>query len=96
MQIGFPSGSEVKKPPAILEAQEIQVRSLGREDPLRKWQPNPVFLPGESHEQRSLVCYSPYGHKDQIQLKPLNMHAGKQKCMYRTVFWTLWERERVG
>ena len=25
----------------------------------RKWQPTPVFLPGESHGQRSLVGYSP-------------------------------------
>ena len=25
----------------------------------RAWQPAPVFLPGESHEQRSLVGYSP-------------------------------------
>ena len=25
----------------------------------RKWQPTPVFLPGESHEQRSLAGYSP-------------------------------------
>ena len=25
----------------------------------RKWQPTPVFLPGESHEQRSLVGHSP-------------------------------------
>ena len=25
----------------------------------RAWQPTPVFLPGESHEQRSLVGYSP-------------------------------------
>ena len=23
------------------------------------WQPTPIFLPGESHGQRSLVCYSP-------------------------------------
>ena len=29
----------------------------------RKWQPTPVFLPGESHGQRSLVVYSPWGHK---------------------------------
>ena len=29
----------------------------------RKWQPNPVFLPGESHGQRSLVGYSPRGHR---------------------------------
>ena len=26
----------------------------------RKWQPTPVFLPGDSHGQRSLVCYSPW------------------------------------
>ena len=28
-----------------------------------EWQPTPVFLPGESHGQRSLVGYSPWGHK---------------------------------
>ena len=30
----------------------------------RKWQPTPVFLPGKFHEQRSLVGYSPWGHKE--------------------------------
>ena len=30
----------------------------------RKWQPNSVFLPGESHGQRSLAVYIPYGHKE--------------------------------
>ena len=29
-----------------------------------KWQPIPVFLPGESHEQRSLAGYSPRGRKE--------------------------------
>ena len=29
----------------------------------RKWQPTPVFLRGKSHGQRSLVGYSPRGHK---------------------------------
>ena len=33
--------------------------------PQRKaWQPTPVFLSGESHGQRSLVGYSPYGCKE--------------------------------
>ena len=27
----------------------------------RKWQPTPVFLPGESHRQRRLVGYGPWG-----------------------------------
>ena len=30
----------------------------------RKWQPTPVFLPGKFHRQRSLVGYSPWGHKE--------------------------------
>ena len=31
----------------------------------RKWQPTPVLLPGESHGQRSLAGYSPWGCKEQ-------------------------------
>ena len=27
------------------------------------WQSTPVFLPGESHGQRRLAGYSPWGHK---------------------------------
>ena len=30
----------------------------------RKWQPTPVFLPGDSHGQRSLAGYSPWGLKE--------------------------------
>ena len=30
----------------------------------RAWQPTPVFLPGESHRQRSLVGYGPVDHKE--------------------------------
>ena len=30
----------------------------------RAWQPTPVFLPGESHGQRGLEGYSPWGHKE--------------------------------
>ena len=33
----------------------------------RKWQPTPVFLPGESHGQRSLVGLSPWGHSQTQQ-----------------------------
>ena len=29
----------------------------------RKWQPSPVFLPGESHGQRSLAGHGPWGRK---------------------------------
>ena len=30
----------------------------------RKWHPTPVLLPGKSHGQRSLVGYSPRGHRE--------------------------------
>ena len=35
----------------------------------RKWQPTPVFLPGKSRGQRSLVGCSPWGRKSQTRLK---------------------------
>ena len=47
------------------ETQETKVRSLGWEDfQKEKWQPTPVFVPEESHGQRSLAGYSPQGHKE--------------------------------
>ena len=46
----------VKNLPAM---QETWVRSLGWKDPLEKgMEPTPVFWPGESHGQRSLVGYT--------------------------------------
>ena len=30
----------------------------------RKWKPTTVFLPGKFYGQRSLVVYSPWGHKE--------------------------------
>ena len=41
------------------------VWSVGQEDPLEKeMQPTPVFLPGESNGQKSLVGYNPWGRKE--------------------------------
>ena len=40
----------------------------------RKWQPTPVFLPGEFRGQRSLVGCWPWGSHSQTQLKRLSMH----------------------
>ena len=34
----------------------------------KKWQLTSVFLPGESHEQRRLAGYSPWGGKSQTKL----------------------------
>ena len=38
------------------------------------WQPTPVFLPGESHGQRSLVGYSPRGCKELDTTERLSLH----------------------
>ena len=38
----------------------------------RKWQPTPVFLPGESHGQSSLVGYSSWCHKESDTTELLN------------------------
>ena len=47
------------------EMQETQVQLLGQEDPLEKEMlPTPVFLPGESHGQRSLMGYGQQGCKE--------------------------------
>ena len=61
MDFGWAStvAQTVKNLPAM---RETQVRSLVRKIPWRrKWQLGPVFLPGKSHGQRSLVGYSPWG-----------------------------------
>ena len=59
LQGGFPGGASGKE-------SACRCRSRGF-DPWvpwrRKWQPTPVFLPGESHGQRSLAGYSSWGRK---------------------------------
>ena len=53
---GLPWGLSGKEPTWLQETREMQAWSLGGEIPWRRArQPIPVFLPGESHGQRSLV-----------------------------------------
>ena len=69
----------VKKKKTHLPMQEIE--SCGFDPGLEKtpwrraWQPTPVFLPGESHGQRSLVGYSPQGRKESDMTEVTCMHA---------------------
>ena len=55
----------IKNPPAnsgdLSDAGSILV---GKSPCRRAWQPTPAFLPGESHGQRSLAGYSPWGHTE--------------------------------
>ena len=60
-----PDWLKVMNLPAMHEIQETWVQSLGWEDPLeQEMQLAPVFLLGIFHGQRSLVGYSPWGHKE--------------------------------
>ena len=62
---GIPGGASSKEPTRQCRRHEMWVRSLGQEDPMKKeMEPTPVFLPGKSHGQRSLVGYSSWGHKE--------------------------------
>ena len=59
----------------------MQILSLDREDPLEKEMvTTPVFLPGESHGQRSLVGYSPRGHRELDTTERLTL------CEYQSLF----------
>ena len=53
--------------------QEMQVRSLVWEDPLEEeMESTPVFLLRESHGQRSMVGYSPWGRRESDTTERLN------------------------
>ena len=56
----------VKNPP--IDAGDIRdtgsIPGSGRFSWRRAWQPTPVFLPGESHGQRSLAGYNSWGRKE--------------------------------
>ena len=49
----------------------------------RKWKPTPVFLPGESHGQRSLVGYSLRGCKQSVDW------AHTRTVMRKSLWWLI-------
>ena len=52
----------------------------------RKWQPALVFLPGESHRQKSLVGYSPWSHKEWDMTKHLSTQQALVSLRFSFVF----------
>ena len=50
----------------------------------RKWQPIPIFLPGESHGQRSLGGCSPWGHKESDMTERLQSLTQRNNMYLRT------------
>ena len=61
----------LKNPPTM---QETRVQSLDQKDPLEEGMAtHSVCLPGESHGQRSLAGYSPWGHKESDMTEQLTL-----------------------
>ena len=73
-----PLSSVVKNLPAMQETPGMWVDHWVREIPRRRaWQLTPMFLPGESHGQRSLEGCGPLHHKE----SDTNEHA----CTHRVI-----------
>ena len=61
----------VKNLPAV---RETRIRSLGWADPLEEgmWQPTQYSCLGNSHGQKSLAGYIPWGHKESDMTEQLS------------------------
>ena len=68
----FPGGSDSEES-TYKAGDPGSIPGLGRSPWRREWQPIPVFLPGESHGQRSLVGYSPWGCKESDRTEQLTL-----------------------
>ena len=88
---GFPGGTGIKNPPANRHTRrEFNPWVIGKTPWSRKWQLTPVFVPGKSHGQRSLVGSSAWVRKESDTTQQLtNKRVG---IMYkvlgiRTLAW---------
>ena len=69
--MGFPGGSDSKESACGRPGFDPWV---GKFPWRRKWQPTPVFLPGESQGQRSLAGYCPWSRKEWDPTERLHFH----------------------
>ena len=83
--MGFPGGASGKEPTC-----QHRKHKRPRFDPWvgkipwrRAWQPTPVFLPRESHGQRSLVGYSPQGRKESDLTHTHCLHSGDSQLTFQ-------------
>ena len=64
----------------LVESLEFSIHNIWR----RKWQPTPVFLPGEYHGQKNMVDYNPW-----VCTELETTEATKQHTKYHTI----WNRD---
>ena len=82
----------VKNPPA--DARDVRDRGfdlwVGKMPQRRQWQPTTVFVPGESHGQRSPVGYSSWGHKESDTTEVIQHARTHSNQVYKTrLDWTI-------
>ena len=68
--MGFPGGTSGKEPSCHCRRCKRRGSIPGQRR--RAWQSTPVFWPGESLGQRSLVGYSPQGRKESDMIEQLS------------------------
>ena len=76
--LSFPGGTSGKEPTCQCRRHKrCRFDPWVRKIPWRRmpWQPTPVFLPGESHGQRSLADYSPWGCKESDTTERLTLYT---------------------
>ena len=79
--LGFPGGTSGKEP--ACQCQRHGFDPWVRKIPWRrKWQLNPVFLPGESNGQKSLPGCSLWDHKGSDRSERLSTHTYKKQTIY--------------
>ena len=61
----------------------------------REWLPTPVFLPGESHRQRSLAGYSPWGHTESDTTECAHTHTHTHTHIHTHPFFTTYPSVRT-
>ena len=84
--LDFPGGASGKEPTCQCKRHKRpRFEPWVRKTPWRRaWQPTPVFLPGESHWQRSLWATVQGITKGQTHLKQLSTHAQELPMLWRT------------
>ena len=74
---GYPGALVVKSLPTNVGdvRDEGLIPGSGKIPWRRAWQPTPIFLPGESHGQRSVAGYSPWDLKESNRTEQLTLKS---------------------
>ena len=86
--VGFPGGEVVKNPPANAgDSRDAgSTPGSGKMPWSRKRQLTLVSLPGESHRQRSLAGYSPWGRKEPDSTERLSKQQRSEYCVLQSTY----------